>query len=104
MSVPRGRLRVVDDPGSDLHRYLRAAREALVWELDGLGEHDARRPLTATGTDPLGLVEHAAGVEPDADLRPGNGTTAPGDAARWEDHRRRVADAASAAARGKGTA
>jgi hypothetical protein len=208
MSVPRGRLRGVDDPKSDLHRYLRAAREALVWKLDGLGEHDVRRPLTRTGTNLLGLVKHAAGVEagylgavfgrpfperlpwagedaePDADLwatpeesreelvglyrrvwahsdgtiaaldldapgrvpwwppdgaavtlhrvlvhlvaetqrhaghadivrelvdgtvglRPGDDDMTPGDAARWEKHHRRVADAASAAARGKGNA
>lgn len=47
----------------DLHRYLRAARESLVWKLDGLGERDLRRPLTRTGTNLLGLVKHMAGVE-----------------------------------------
>lgn len=29
-----------------LHSYLRGARETLLWKLDGLGEHDIRRPLT----------------------------------------------------------
>ncbi|RJL27072.1 DinB family protein [Bailinhaonella thermotolerans] len=48
---------------SDLLRYLQAAREALVWKLDGLSEYDARRPLTPTGTNLLGLVKHAVGVE-----------------------------------------
>ncbi|MCB5169827.1 DinB family protein [Streptomyces bambusae] len=48
---------------TDLHTYLRTAREALVWKLDGLSEYDVRRPLTPTGTNLLGLVKHAAGVE-----------------------------------------
>ncbi len=48
---------------SDLHRYLRTAREALLWKLDGLSPYDARRPLTPTGTNLLGLVKHLAGVE-----------------------------------------
>lgn len=48
---------------ADLHRYLRAAREAMRWKLDGLSEYDVRRPLTPTGTNLLGLVNHLAGVE-----------------------------------------
>ena len=35
-------------------------REALAWKLDGLCDYDIRRPLTATGTNLLGLVKHAA--------------------------------------------
>ncbi len=50
------------DPKDDLHRALRAARDALLWKLDGLSEHDARRPLTPTGTNLLGLVKHTASV------------------------------------------
>ncbi len=50
-------------PKADLHRYLQAAREALLWKLDGLSEYDIRRPLTPTGTNLLGLVKHLAGVE-----------------------------------------
>jgi hypothetical protein len=46
-----------------LHGYLNAARSALLWKLDGLSEYDVRRPLTPTGTNLLGLVKHAAGVE-----------------------------------------
>lgn len=46
-----------------LHRYLQAAREALLWKLDGLSEYDVRRPLTPTGTNLLGLVKHVASVE-----------------------------------------
>jgi Protein of unknown function (DUF664) len=51
------------DPKADLHRSLQAAREALMWKLDGLAEYDIRRPLTPTGTNLLGLVKHLAGVE-----------------------------------------
>ncbi|MEV6235914.1 DinB family protein [Lentzea sp. NPDC051838] len=51
------------DEKQQLKRFLDAARSALVWKLDGLSEYDARRPLTPTGTNLLGLVKHAAGVE-----------------------------------------
>lgn len=48
---------------TDLLHYLQAARDALLWKLDGLSEYDVRRPHTPTGTNLLGLVKHAAGVE-----------------------------------------
>ena len=51
------------DPKLDLQRYLRVARETMVWKLDGLGEYDIRRPLLPTGTNLLGLIKHLAGVE-----------------------------------------
>jgi uncharacterized damage-inducible protein DinB len=51
------------DPKADLHRYLQAAREALLWKLDGLSEYDVRRPLTQTATNLLGLVKHLIGCE-----------------------------------------
>jgi uncharacterized damage-inducible protein DinB len=51
------------DPKADLRRYLQAAREALLWKLDGLSEYDIRRPLTPTGTNLLGLIKHVASVE-----------------------------------------
>jgi len=53
----------VTDPKSDLHEYLRTAREALLWKLEGLSEYDVRRPLVPTGTNLLGLVKHLATVE-----------------------------------------
>ena len=43
-----------------LHEKLRQVRAVLAWKLDGLSEYDIRRPLTATGTNLLGLVKHAA--------------------------------------------
>lgn len=46
-----------------MHGYLRRAREAMVWKLDGLSEYDVRRPLTPTGTNLLGLIKHLSSVE-----------------------------------------
>ncbi|MEO3875567.1 DinB family protein [Nonomuraea sp. B12E4] len=51
------------DAKSVLRHYLRQAREALLWKLEGLSEYDVRRPLTPTGTNLLGLVKHMSGVE-----------------------------------------
>lgn len=59
-----GSSRMIDEFAKDtLHGRLRRDREALLWKLDGLSEYDARRPLTATGTNLLGLVKHVATVE-----------------------------------------
>ena len=41
-----------------LHKQLKTVRETLIWKLDGLSEYDARRPMTVTGTNLLGLVKH----------------------------------------------
>lgn len=55
---------MIDEFAKDnLHGRLRRDREALLWKLDGLSAYDARRPLTATGTNLLGLVKHVATVE-----------------------------------------
>ncbi len=43
--------------------YLRGLRRDLVSKLDGLDEYQVRRPMTATGTNLLGLVKHVASVE-----------------------------------------
>jgi Protein of unknown function (DUF664) len=53
------------DVKADLHRYLKTARDVLLWKLDGLTEYDVRRPMTPTGTNLLGLVKHLTGVEND---------------------------------------
>jgi len=53
----------IEEPKATLHRYLQRAREAIVWKLDGLSEYDARRPMTPTGTNLLGLVKHLSWVE-----------------------------------------
>lgn len=46
-----------------LRRYLDDARAAMLWKLDGLTEYDIRRPLTAHGTNLLGLIKHLSGCE-----------------------------------------
>ena len=46
-----------------LHDKLRESRAALLSRLDGLGDYDLRRPMTASGTNLLGLVKHLAGLE-----------------------------------------
>ncbi len=46
-----------------LLHYLQIAREAVLWKLDGVSDYDARRPLTPTGTNLLGLVKHLGYVE-----------------------------------------
>jgi len=51
------------DPKEQLQRKLQAARAALLSRLEGLSEHDLRRPMTPTGTNLLGLVKHLAGLE-----------------------------------------
>ena len=54
---------MLESPKADLHRYLQAARDALLWKLDGRSEYDVRRPMVPTGTNLLGLVKHVASVE-----------------------------------------
>ena len=53
----------MEDPKHTLVDYLQSARDAIVWKVEGLSEYDARRPLTPTGTNLLGLVKHLASVE-----------------------------------------
>ncbi|MBP2579872.1 hypothetical protein J3A78_000350 [Streptomyces sp. PvR006] len=55
---------MIDNFAKDnLHGRLRRDRTSLLWKLDGLSEYDVRRPVTATGTNLLGLVKHLATVE-----------------------------------------
>ena len=46
-----------------LHDDIRAARQSVLGKLDGVSEYDARRPLTRTGTNLLGLVKHLTMTE-----------------------------------------
>jgi uncharacterized damage-inducible protein DinB len=54
---------MAETPIETLVRYLQTLREAALWKLEGLSDYDARRPLTPTGTNVLGLVKHLAYVE-----------------------------------------
>jgi uncharacterized damage-inducible protein DinB len=47
----------------DLRQYLQESRDTVVRSLDGLSEHDVRRPLVPSGTNLLGLVKHLTGIE-----------------------------------------
>jgi uncharacterized damage-inducible protein DinB len=38
-------------------------RDVVLWKLDGLDDEQLRRPMTASGTNLLGLVKHLAAVE-----------------------------------------
>ncbi|MFC8014210.1 DinB family protein [Streptomyces cinereoruber] len=77
---------MIDDFAKDnLHGRLRRDRAALLWKLDGLSEYDARRPLTATGTNLLGLVKHVAGVEARY-FGEVFGRPSPEPLPRWQDH------------------
>lgn len=51
------------DQKAVLVRYLGAAREGLLWKLEGLSDYHVRQPLTPTGTNLLGIVKHVAMVE-----------------------------------------
>lgn len=78
-------MRVIDAFAKDyLHSDLRDARAAMVEALDGLSAYDIRRPLTATGTNLLGMVKHLAVSESwyfgDVFGRP-----FPGQWPRWDD-------------------
>jgi len=53
----------MDEMKATLRYYLQRGREDLLWKLDGASEYDARRPLTPTGTNLVGLVKHVASVE-----------------------------------------
>src|ERR1700753_4066085 len=51
------------DPKTDMQRYLEQGRQGLLSKLDDLPAFDARRPMTPTATNLLGLVKHVAGVQ-----------------------------------------
>src|SRR5687768_5475080 len=53
----------MDAVAADLQLYLQQSRDSLLRALEDLGEYDVRRPMTASGTNLLGLVKHLAGIE-----------------------------------------
>lgn len=53
----------MDALAADLQHYLQQGRDSLLRALDGVGEHDARRPVVPSGTNLLGLVKHLVGIE-----------------------------------------
>jgi uncharacterized damage-inducible protein DinB len=51
------------DDKAVLLNYLQLRRADLLAKIDGLGDYDARRPMTPTGTSLLGLLKHVASVQ-----------------------------------------
>ncbi|MEA5359024.1 DinB family protein [Amycolatopsis sp., V23-08] len=83
---------MIDDFAKDyLHADLREIREAMLRKLDGLSEYDIRRPLTATGTNLLGLVKHLA-VGEARYFGEVFGRPSPDAVPRWDDLERRGTD------------
>jgi hypothetical protein len=52
----------MDDLAADLQHSLQEPRDSLLRALDDLSEYDARRPVTPSGTNLLGLVKHLVGI------------------------------------------
>jgi Protein of unknown function (DUF664) len=63
VSDPTSNPRISSGLAGDLQRYLQQGRDTVLAKLDGLGDHDVRRPLVPSGTNLLGLVKHLAGLE-----------------------------------------
>lgn len=51
------------DDKAVLLNYLQLRRADLLAKIDGLSDYDARRPMTPTGTNLLGLIKHVASVQ-----------------------------------------
>jgi hypothetical protein len=60
--VPSTLVEPLDDKES-LHRWLRTARDVMLWKMDGLSDADIRRPMTRSATNLLGLVKHLTNGE-----------------------------------------
>ena len=53
----------MDQMKATLHGYLQGQRDTVLWKLEGLSEREQRLPMTASGTNLLGIVKHLAGIE-----------------------------------------
>ena len=51
------------DLKAELHEKLKVTRAVMLDKLEGLSEYDVRRPITASGTNLLGMIKHLVGVE-----------------------------------------
>jgi hypothetical protein len=50
-----------ESPKADLHRYLQAARDALLWKLDGLSEYDVRHNAGAGAAGTNDAIDYGPG-------------------------------------------
>lgn len=57
------RVPLTGDEKESLHVSLDRHRDVVLWKVDGLTDEQLRRPMTASGTNLLGLVKHLAAVE-----------------------------------------
>lgn len=48
---------------NQLHTYLTASREAVLWKAEALNDYDLTRPLVPSGSNILGIIQHLACVE-----------------------------------------
>ena len=62
-SYPTTMLGRMTDLKDELLAKLDQSRAVMLAKLEGLSEYDARRPVTPTGTNLLGLVKHLASME-----------------------------------------
>ena len=46
-----------------LHASLNRQRDVVLWKIEGLDDDRLRRPMTPSGTNLIGLVQHLASVE-----------------------------------------
>jgi uncharacterized damage-inducible protein DinB len=51
------------DEKTSLHVSLDRHRDVVTWKVSGLDDEQLRRPMTPTGTNLLGMVQHLAAVE-----------------------------------------
>ncbi|WP_407320141.1 DinB family protein [Isoptericola halotolerans] len=56
-------MNTLPDTKQMLLHHLHEVRESLLWKTEGLSERELRMPRTATGTNLLGLIKHAASIE-----------------------------------------
>ncbi|PQZ88172.1 hypothetical protein CQ018_17150 [Arthrobacter sp. MYb227] len=53
----------MDELKNQLHSYLTASREAVLWKAEALSDYHLSRPLVPSGSNILGIIQHLACVE-----------------------------------------
>jgi uncharacterized damage-inducible protein DinB len=61
--MPAQRVPPTGDEKTSLHVSLDRHRDVVVWKVAGLDDEQLRRPMTPSGTNLLGIVQHLAAVE-----------------------------------------
>ena len=63
MAPPARRVPPFGDEKTSLRAALDRHRDVIVWKVEGLDDEALRRPMTPSGTNLLGMVQHLAAVE-----------------------------------------